>query len=822
MMSSWNIQMITISASLVLRPTRIGFLVEPNDSTSLRRIFQTNACLWGGVFNPIIPVSNVIPEAWRGHENARGPTPTNLAKGYLDFFEPDVFVEAQPGLGSSIGLQTGNLDLNHPRVLPLDSFFEPGSHENTDVPFGTNIFHLYEDLYEREFKFVPRHERRIAIMANDSENAPFVEATFGGFPDTGPLVPLSQAYLDAFDPVKLAPTAENWNRIVTEGFRTPLELTRQGLKREHGGRSRPTLFVVDALSPLDLIDLWNIRLFHPQILAVNLSWFTASKELLVDYLGNNYRSSRGNPHGAMNRTIIQFGRSIPEERATATLEESGIRGAIAGAWTSKFWYDNIWGVDRDDFVVRPRRARIVAAAQDIELAIPEDGPDLRCQFTSLSPEFVETYGAGSARWANVLKFQSYGAKHALALTLPSSFTGVNSNRMRLGEATIVSREGFVLPQQYKQHREYFSLLTGREAVVSWLKSHGVEAEPSDPGRVADQIFDSLDGFRGIRLIAHRDTITLLDEMSKSVRKHTDGTLEEFPDRSAEVHRWQQLVHRRANTKFGYRVSLDSFIKANVLTLGLVLECPNCRKKNWYGIQELREQLRCERCLKSYAFPQGSLRFDRAPWHYRVVGPYSVPNYAEGAYATVLAINALASGLAGDKANVTFSTGLHVTIGSTKPSEVDFTLWYQRRRILDLEDEPVLVFGEAKSFATKAFVREDVERMQMLAEKFPGVVLTFATLKDSLSDAEKELIRPVAIWGRQRLPDGKPRASVIVLTGIELFSTWRIEQSWKDLGGQHERFIRKARGDLSNIWEFAEFTQQLYLDMPDPERTVSYP
>ena len=54
---------------------------------------------------------------------------------------------------------------------------------------------------------------------------------------------------------------------------------------------------------------------------------------------------------------------------------------------------------------------------------------------------------------------------------------------------------------------------------------------------------------------------------------------EFPDRSVEVKRSKDLLHRRANAPFGGRASLDALIKANILRLGLVLECPNCRKKN---------------------------------------------------------------------------------------------------------------------------------------------------------------------------------------------------------------------------------------------------
>jgi hypothetical protein len=198
----------------------------------------------------------------------------------------------------------------------------------------------------------------------------------------------------------------------------------------------------------------------------------------------------------------------------------------------------------------------------------------------------------------------------------------------------------------------------------------------------------------------------------------------------------------------------------------------------------------------------------------------VPNFAEGAYATVLATNALANGLGGDRANVTYATGLK--IGTANPFEVDFTLWYQRRKFLDIEEDPVLVFGEAKSFAAESFKQDDLERMRKLADKFPGAFLVFATLKDNLSELEKQEIGRLATWGLEQLPDGRPRAPVIVLTGVELFSTWHIEQSWKELGGRHAKFVEGLTMRLDNLWTFAEITQQLYLGLPHPHAHLLQP
>lgn len=69
-----------------------------------------------------------------------------------------------------------------------------------------------------------------------------------------------------------------------------------------------------------------------------------------------------------------------------------------------------------------------------------------------------------------------------------------------------------------------------------------------PGGVTEHVLASLDGFWGTVLLADRETIKLLDEMAKNVRKLADGTVEEFPDRSIDVKRWRDLVNRRSSAR----------------------------------------------------------------------------------------------------------------------------------------------------------------------------------------------------------------------------------------------------------------------------------
>jgi len=49
--------MSTINLSVKYRPIKIGFLVEYGDIDALVRTAGMNNLLWGGIYNPIIPVS---------------------------------------------------------------------------------------------------------------------------------------------------------------------------------------------------------------------------------------------------------------------------------------------------------------------------------------------------------------------------------------------------------------------------------------------------------------------------------------------------------------------------------------------------------------------------------------------------------------------------------------------------------------------------------------------------------------------------------------------------------------------------------------------
>ena len=800
--------MPSLSADLKLRPTRIGFLVRPSDLPNLRKVFQICSCLWGGMYNPIIPVSRSLPAAWR-HGHNRGLSGHQLALGYIRFFEPDVFVETEPGLAQSVGIADDTQSELYPHVISLDDLVDRAGDGRPNFKFGLDIFNVYRELYHSEFKFVPRHDSFVALFRDRSRHGAYIDATFGGFPKHESLAYIQQGYKDAFDPAILKHEPSAWLQLFEKGGHTPLTFTDHALESLSYSERYPTIFVANPTSPLDLLDLWNLRLIRRNVLLVNSEWLPALRDYLRDFIAQNHRPLSGNPNGVMIHTTVEIGNSFSKEEAEHLARDT-FADLPKGSWPLKPRYDPIWRHDDNDHVPHPRPVQIHAESSRLDLPVSEESrPSI--QFQSLAPEFASEYGSGDARWVNVVSLTDFQNQHRLALALPSTATSPPYRHLRGAHSLFVSTEGFVLPQRYKHGREYMALLTGTEAVVDWFKRHDIDATASDAGRVADQILSSVGGVRRTSLLQDKGTLDLLNKMSKSTRRQGHDTIEEYPDRTAPAEEWKGLANRRGKKDFRLATYLDRFVEAGALKLGLSVPCPNCKKKNWYGLDDLAERVACERCLKGFSFPQGSLNYKNTPWEFRVAGPYSVPDYANGAYATVLALRCIACGLGPVDSAITFSTNLDLKVDS-KPLEIDLACWFQRKDDMERRGEPVFLVGEAKSFAQNAFSKKDITRLKRVGQKMPGTFLVFATLKPELSTEERARIGRLATWGR--LPDasGHSRNPVIVLTGTELFARHGISEAWKNAGGKRQSLVEPAYIWMDNLRTLADLTQQVYLEL----------
>ena len=164
---------------------------------------------------------------------------------------------------------------------------------------------------------------------------------------------------------------------------------------------------------------------------------------------------------------------------------------------------------------------------------------------------------------------------------------------------------------------------------------------------------------------------------------------------------------------------------------------------------------CERCLKAFPFPQGDTR---KQWKYRVTGPFSVPNFSEGAYCVVLTLNMFSHKLSGPSHGaMTYTTGLNLKHEQFDRG-VDFAFWHSESVTLGQRTEPRFVFGEAKSFAEEAVTDRDIDTLKRVADAVPGSIVVVSVLKPGFGNNEKTRLAEFTKWG-WKLIHGRPRAQV---------------------------------------------------------------
>lgn len=797
-----------LSATLKLRPARIALLTRPNDAGAIRKFMRISACLWGGAHNPIIPVMTSLPVAWRDRHGLKNNA-REVTRGYIRYFEPDAYVEAEDGLLEAAGLEA--FRRKHAigtRVLSLNGLMTKEYNRDWAEPkFGLSIVDAMRDIYTRELRFEMKQSQS-AILVKPQTGSLLTEAVFGCYPG-GKLVDYFRAsYRSVFAPQECAATPEAWLSAFKKGDLTPMRFTRYKVEVESTLRNDLTLFVFDPVSSLDCIDLWNMRSEPRWVLPVPIDWWTELLPELRAILRLEHRPIKGNPHGVMHHGTIEFARSIPEARATALAQE--IAGDLPqAALVSKFWRTPIWRA-QDRYGGTRDQGPLAIKSAEKRITLPVDETSLVATFETLSPEFAEEYGSSDLRWVNTIHPSHFHTDH-LGTTLPFNtfdpyFTMIQGFR----EPVMVGREGWSIGQRFKDLSARLTIPSPESAVISALKRYGIDARLSEPGHISKQILGHLDGLWGVRLLADPDTLETLNTMAGGIRRKGTGdteTEELFDRRSKSVRDWHALIERRKKQGLGVN-SLSDFTSRNVIRLGLQSKCPNCANLNWHSLTAVDYDVICERCQRAYPFPQANLAKNNGNWSFRVVGPFAVPDYARGSYGALLALKAI-SNMHMSHDPMSYATALSLSFDGIE-AEADFVALRSSERH-GSECNPELIICEAKSFGTGPLITaKDLTKLRAIAKKIEGAVIVISVLRDHFIPEELKLLAPFVKWCRRPDANGEMRNPVILLTGYEAFSRIDIGLTWKELGGEHAKFEGFEHRD--SLRAFADATQTIHLGL----------
>jgi hypothetical protein len=794
-----------IDLSIRLRPIRFAYLVNPSDIKSLLKIFESNTCLWGGMFNPIIPFYKKTPDWWSNYPFKRDNF-RQIVEGYLNYFEPDFIVESNQGLAKQFGIP-------EEFTISLDELIVNKSvYGETWNAYGLNAFDIYKSLYQQELKFQRRHREKFAIINSKIKKYKLIAAClFGSFSENTNSAYIESAFKDVFNPDIIEFDKKTIISIYENKIITPLRISRTKYRVYDSSRNEPMLYFFDETKSQDLVDFWNLRIIYPEAIAIPIQFLDVLKKFCQDYIIRNNIQLPGSNGGYKVHTTLQPSRSITYNKIEDIFKEY-LNAEKKGGATISSTYPSIWK-DSPEFVWRPKRSVLNGGEKRIEITME---PSYRgITFETLSPDFPERI-RNRYRWANVVNLSDWSFKDEVTTIYPDNLFNPSFPRISQQGKMRTNSEGLIIFPRHKESKDFWTLSDGTSAMINYLNIKKMKAEISDAGKTLQQIVRTIGGLHSARLIANPKLLELLNKMAhKQVKseKNENEIVKEYLGRTVQYSEINKLINEITQSQFFSSTDLASLISNKVIQLGLEVECEQCGNRNWYLINNLDYKLSCENCLNQYDFPSANPTNRKINWSYRVIGPFSKPDYAGGGYSAALALRLFRDNLGSfSDSKISWSTSLNLETGNKQKWEIDFLLWYQRERIIENNYRIEFIAGESKSFGMQSFRRKDVQSLKRMATFFPGSILVFATMKNELSKEEKQIITPLALWGRESLKNGKTRAPVVILTATELFATDDLRSIYTNKGGQFAKIVSPAYVDLGNLRVLSNITQQIHLGM----------
>jgi hypothetical protein len=778
------------------RPLKLAYLVDPRNANQVRKAIRLSSTLWGGAYFPIITLHKQMPATWR-EKPIKTPSPESVILGYVEAFDPDVFVQFSkevPQCIDSLGL----------KIIKPDEIWKNLDGDGYLIPkFGVGIFELLNDIFEKNFKFKMKYPVEVIFPKIPRQYSLFWASLFGEL-SSEIIQQLEKNYFEPLQIKRATIDTKNIKQLISRNVLFPRRITIHGIKSyDRSGFGRNAyVYYLDAMKPDDVIDFWNLRAMGKMVMPMPRQFRDDPfvKELVVDFLKAHRRPWRHDPKVCDFASIVRARNCTMEEiqaySKTLKIDHDPSDKSDDPFFSIQHWYPRVWDEwarDKDGAVPND----IYGDKEDsMEITDPQE---FRFGFRSLLPKFAQQHSHhGEPRCANEISFRFYGSNEFIAEVFPKSsgenFVSVISGLTSFRGDWRVGRNGLVKLVKY-DFNETRDVPLAERVFFAWLKDLGWESKLSPAGLLAQQIYRILEGHSAI--LTNEKLLGLLEHMNGGKVKK-DGSPAEGDQINQERYLSIGELKSRLRGTSGRDNIYDFAIERGIFKIGLRVQCPHCSRNSWYATENIRDELTCPRCLKY--FPAVG-NFDGSGWCYKTAGPFSVPNYADGAYAVLLTLDFFDDRKM-HTMRITPALSFIAEVSGKENIEADLAAFWHES--IFGENQDGLLFGECKTYGI--FKKKDFDRMRYIAKTFPGAILVFSTLRKSLSKKEIASITRIAKSGRKYWKAERPINPVLILTGNELLSIFGPPYCWQDR-------LKKKFEHFRGLIGLCDVTQQIYLNLP---------
>jgi len=692
--------MANLNLTIRYRPVRIGWCVRRGNWDDLRAALRLTHTFWGGKFNPIIPVGTTSANHLAKQFRVDGLFPVNESPEAAEFAKGS---EALPwplheiALFHTFGNGTPNfLDVSHPlskiaRELRL-----------------TDRADRSKDTQQQGFE---SSDYVITRWEADDPLADVLLATFGGFPppnqtgrdyerflltNIGAFAykarngePLPAQLIDRWSLSDISAAELTWDRVPA--------------------RSTMGFYAGKASEFEDVVNYWNLRAADLNVIFLDPSHSERMKQIRAAHIGeilNRYEAERQQVRGYSSV-------GWDEDKIPIWSRSQDLVSALEFSKEDVPNYREIEGVAIGAEVKPPlhffqRKAMLGSVADrygrpTLSFQLPEKPFE--------PPEFSGEHFIVSltAPWDDPDEWSTFWTPY-----IPSLNRWYGRQILSSGRVARAEIDGIGIVSGVTNENLTVTSLKKIELATKIFESAGIDATPSDPGRIAARVISQLGGLSGCRVLKIAGVRKLIREYGPLHEFNRTQAISLIGNADPETHRPRFAEYERLFIEQrDYSKNLkpeDAFLyllSRDVFRVGMTLKCTICELPFWISLDDVSTEVTCEMCGGRFNVLR---QLKSRDWKYRRSGIFGSDNHQEGSIPVALTLHQL-------QAHFYSTPGTSLFLPSMKlgPARAKIPLCETDIFIATQEGEDTLLaIGECKD-AGGSITKDDATKMAAVAD-----------------------------------------------------------------------------------------------------------
>jgi len=601
----WEIKMAVCSLLIRYRPLRVGFLVQEGNIQQLLEAASLCTVIWGGVYNPIIPVKKDC----------------DLTDRLIRLFRVDVLY---PMTDSESLMRVFK---KYSWLQWPNAFQKPGLLEESDgtTVTITDVFPVFYSYWKTDFR---RNRESRSIFPKWDPSDPLhnlLVLQFGKYPTN-----MKYDYPKAYEEIMHAQNVrlEVGRKVPKEWSDklVPIDITRKHLLPDsinywwHHG-----LYIGDPSDFEDLLNFWNLRASGMHLVFCARDFSQRLKDFVSTFLDMLWHklqrrnqpdryigiwAKRDSDHDSLQSEIVEiFPKSA--QKLFCLVDEDTWNGLNVKPPIYRSDYHTVLAnLDKQPqgnplitFLLPPKPLPN-AAVRDLNI--------VRQQWVvSIQPLTEYGYEGFTLRPPYIPDLNEWFGRQ------------ISFDPWKLR----VEYDGIGLIKYLSTNTVSLRPIQISELIKQIFKFAGIEAKSSQGGRIAERLIIQCSGLEGCRVFkipGVRKLIANKDARVGITRGRATNIIFDKDEKgysSFEAHK-TLYIEPREKKDLDTSDVFDYLLKKGLMRAGLLLKCPNCEFDFWVSIDSLSDTCKCEYC--GHTFSLGPQLKDR-DWRFRLSGLFGRVN-----------------------------------------------------------------------------------------------------------------------------------------------------------------------------------------------------